>query len=136
MDIAQATEFVTELFESVPTVTYTIVTDAVIAARVADAAGRAPVSDEYVDTVDEWFAAANVADYLDALDLISGQGAAPLTEVDSEGARFKFGDSKSWGDIANTLRARSRRWTPQGIGVLEVESGALPFHPRSSERWS
>lgn len=138
MDTAEATQFVWTLFASVPDIPPEMVATAVGSARVADADGRGPLDEDYVDTVDEWLAAAAVAEHLDLSAAITGQGQAPVKQLTSEGATFAFADARTWADVAAMLRSRSSRWQAAAMGVIEVPSGALPFRPRSAgmEWWT
>lgn len=138
MDTAEATQFVSTLFASVPDVSPEVVATAVGGAHVADADGRGPLDEGYIDTVDEWLAAATVAEHLDLSAAIAGQGQAPVKQFTAEGAMFAFADARTWADVAAMLRSRSSRWQAAAMGVIEVPSGALPFRPRSAgmEWWT
>lgn len=126
MNRTEATLFLRELFGSTPT--DTLIDAAIDAARVVDAEGRAPADPGYVETIDQWWAAGELAGMLAIQQAQQGS----VTEFSSEGSRFKTA-GPDWWAVAAHYRSKSPLSTaPTGFGVVEFETE--PRHiPRSSQ---
>ena len=121
-----AKAWLAELFAGAP------VADAWLAAavakwRVPDATGLPPSSPHYTPTVDQWLAAAAIADQLHVQTSITATGsgdAGPIKSFTSEGASFTFAEGQrlSWAAIADLMRRRSPHWPGSGFGVLRVRT--------------
>ena len=137
MNQQEATDFLVELFPASTPSGY--IERALIAYRVVDSEGRPPVHPDYVETFDQWLAAARVAELMEINGSIAtvAEGSGPLLSFNSEGATYQFGKSgETWGSIAARLRSMSTFYTdePTEIGWIFVETGIDTQTPRSA--WS
>lgn len=105
-------------------------------ATVVDADGLPPSAPGWVESFDEWIAAAEVAELMHIHGALSPQQV--LEQFESEGSRFVFSGNAApnWASVAASFRARSPLFAGQspGFGLITVGSQAAPFHPRS-EAW-
>lgn len=132
MDSTEAGRFLDALFGDIPGADQWT-WQAPAAARVADSDGRAPSDTGWVDTVDEWLAAAWVADQM-ALAGMMTTGPDVLQQVGSEGTTLTVqpGQPVDWARVAAQFRSRSPLtvWGP-GMGAI-VPGGEQPLTiPRS-----
>lgn len=125
MTRTDAQAFLTELFSSTPAVTATMITTALDASRVVDSEGRAPSDADYVETIDQWWAAAEIADML----TIQQMQAGGVAKFSSEGSSFELA-GPDWASIGAHYRSKSPLGVPAGVGVIEIDSGN-EFLPRS-----
>ena len=132
MTSAEALAFLMDLFADVPAAGMWIY-PAVDASRVADTNGLAPIDTGWVDTVDEWLAAAWVADRM-ALSEAMSPTADVLKQVNSEGTTLTVepGRSVDWTQMASAFRSRSPLVSaPSGLGLIELNGTTPADIPRS-----
>lgn len=130
MDRLSTLDTLTAMFQHVPDAAQHFDV-ALTRATVMDINGVAPSSIGWVETFDEWFAAAEVAELLGLFGAMSpGQ---VLSQFESEGSKFVYAGAAvaDWASVARGLRARSPLM-PGGVIMVDVGSPAEPFHPRSS----
>lgn len=131
MDRTQATEFIRQLFEgAMPALPDNLVADALNGALIPDNDGTWPGGDGYVETIDEWWAAATLADWQQVRSLVADGGT--ITKATSEGSTFEVAPI-DWAAFADKWRRRSaigRYAGVAGLGVVEV-GGGDPYTPTS-----
>lgn len=132
MDRDAASQFVMRLFARVPGFDTEMVHGSLERSRTVDAEGRQPSEPGYEPTIDEWFAAAEVAEALHVQELLSDSRGAGLKQFSSEGSSFVFEEGADWHYVAGVLRGRSRLAAAGGWAMVEVPGESLPFHPRSA----
>ena len=135
MDRTQAAEFLAELFAGAdPAPSPAAIDRALLGARIPDTAGVWPGGEGYSETVDEWWAAADIAAW-QALRASIRDGGQTITRFTSEGATFEVAGSTDWGRLSEEWRRRSiigRTTGAGGLGVLEVDGGG-GYVPTSQE---
>lgn len=134
MDSTEATQFLLDLFyDATPPVSDAWIVQAVAASPVVDANGLAPIDAGWVDTVDEWLAAAWVAERYALAGMMTPTGQV-LQQVTSEGTTLQLqpGVPVDWRQVAAAFRARSPLSTPAaGVAQLVLDPGAPATIPRS-----
>ena len=117
--------------DTAPTVSSATLDAALDAARVVDAAGRAPIADGYVETIDAWYAAGILFEAKARKALLSNTG--QVTSFTSEGSSFTLTPGLTAADF-NQLAAEAFHKSTVGssISVIHIEpSGTIPA-PRSA----
>ena len=111
-------------------------TTAVDNSRVVDTAGRTPDDPLYVETIDQWWAAAELAERLAIVDATTPP-AQVLEQVTSEGTTLRMSSTAptDWWAVARALRARSLLVAGQGIGTIVLDEPRPRYWPRSEVRW-
>lgn len=97
-------------------------------ALVVDAEGRIPGAEDYVETFDLYWAAAEATMIRYRRTAMTGGG---ITEFTSEGATFKKSAGPDWLTLAAHWRSRSPLTAAGGLGVIEVDTPD-PLMPRSA----
>lgn len=138
MDSATATQVLHELLGGIPDLTEGLIAAAVTASHVADSEGRAPTDPAYVETVDEWLAAGQIARSL-ALRHAMTPTHEVLKQITSEGTTLQVepGQRVDWWEVARLLESRSPLMgTAAGMGVIRLDPGTPDpaMLPRSAWR--
>lgn len=124
--------FLQRMFEPVEAVTGEVVELALDRARTIDDEGRPPTDPTWAATVNEWWAAAEVAEAM----FIAGAllPAQKITQFTSEGATFHLsGAAPDWQAVASIYRDRAAADQPTGWAMVALPDQAADFHPRSEE---
>ena len=116
--------------DTAPTVSQTVIDAALDAARVVDSAGRAPIADGYVETIDAWYAAGILFEAKARKALLSNTG--QVTSFTSEGSSFTLTPGLTAADL-NQLAAEAFHKSTVGgaVSVIHIEPSGTLNPPRS-----
>ena len=116
--------------DTAPAVSQAVIDAALDAARVVDTAGRAPIADGYVETIDPWYAAGLIFEAKARKALLANTGL--VSSFTSEGSSFTLTPGLTAADL-NQLAAEAFHKSTVGgaVSVIHLEPSGTLNPPRS-----
>lgn len=116
--------------DTAPTVSQTVIDAALDAARVVDSAGRAPIADGYVETIDVWYAAGILFEAKARKALLANTG--QVSSFTSEGSSFTLTPGLTAADLNRLAADAFNKSTVGGaVSVIHIEPSGTLNPPRS-----